>query len=81
MKQSICIKLLKQSAELCQSVIKLTNNPCMTSIELSFKTWRSAKICKSSGPPVPEIVSFMIFCFKIVLYADHFGISLLYKLV
>jgi len=28
-----------------------------------------------------QIVSFMIFCLKIVPYADHFGILLLYKLV
>jgi len=54
MKQSICIKLLKQSAELYECVIKFTNDPCRTSIELSFKTWTSAKICKSFGLPLPK---------------------------
>jgi len=55
MKQStVCIKLFKQSAELCQCVIKFTRDSCRTSIELFFKTWRLVKICKSSGSPFPK---------------------------
>jgi len=54
------LKQLKQFAELCQCVIKFTNDPCKISIELSFKTWRSAKVYKMSGPPVPEFVEVLI---------------------